>query len=238
MVHRWFAPWDELIRWWGVQEALTDLALRPDLAHAAMDRLVNAYLARLDQWEALNVLSLTEGNYRVGSGGLGYTDDLPQAGFDAGRVRPADQWGCATAQIFSEVSPEMHEAFALQYERRWLSRFGLNYYGCCEPLHLKLDVLKSVPNLRKVSMSPWADLERAVEKAGDRYVFSHKPSPAIFAVDDWNPEQARRDLRVALEKMRGCVVEVIMKDISTVRNEPQRLWEWERIAMEEVERFS
>ena len=235
VVHRWFAPWDELIRWWGVQEALTDLILRPDLVHAAMDRLVNAYLARLDQWEALNVLSLTEGAYRVGSGGLGYTDDLPQAGFDAGCVRPSDQWGCATAQIFSEVSPEMHEAFALRYERRWLARFGLNYYGCCEPLHLKLDVLKSVPNLRKVSMSPWADLEKAVEKAGDRYVLSHKPSPAIFASDGWNPEQARRNLREALEKMRGCPVEVIMKDISTVRNAPQRLWEWEQIAMEEVE---
>ncbi|MSS70286.1 MAG: hypothetical protein EXS64_02230 [Candidatus Latescibacteria bacterium] len=237
IVHRWFAPWDELVRWWGVQEALTDLALRPELVHRAMDRLVRAYLARLDQWEALNVLSVTEGNYRVGSGGLGYTDELPRPDFDPQRVRSSDQWGCATAQIFSEVSPEMHEAFALRYERRWLERFGLNYYGCCEPLHLKLDVLKRVPNLRKVSMSPWADLEQAAEKAGDRYVLSHKPNPAVFAVDPWNPGQARRDLREALEKTRGCVVEVIMKDISTVRNEPQRLWAWERIAMEEVGRF-
>jgi hypothetical protein len=27
----------------------------------------------------------------------------------------------------------MHEEFALQYEKRWLERFGLTYYGCCEP---------------------------------------------------------------------------------------------------------
>jgi len=33
----WFAPWDELIRWWGVQEALTDLSLRPGLVHKVME---------------------------------------------------------------------------------------------------------------------------------------------------------------------------------------------------------
>jgi hypothetical protein len=38
--------------------------------------------------------------------------------------------------------------------------------------------------------------------------------------------QARRELGEALEKSRGCVVEVIMKDISTVRDEPRRLSEW------------
>lgn len=29
-----------------------------------------------------------------------------------------------------------------------------------------------------------------------------------------------------------------MKDISTVRYQPRRLWEWARIAMEEVERYA
>jgi hypothetical protein len=234
VIHSWFAPWDELIRWWGVQEAMIDLVDRPALVHQAMDRLVCAYLARLEQWQELNALSFSEGNHRVGSGGLGYTDELPKPGFDPARVRPIDQWGCATAQIFCDVSPRMHEEFALRYELRWLSRFGLNYYGCCEPLHTKIEILSAVPNLRKISMSPRANVEITVRKAGDKYVLSHKPNPAIFATDVWNPQQARQNLREALEKTRGCVVEVIMKDISTVRYEPQRLWEWARIAMEEA----
>jgi len=33
----------------------------------------------------------------------------------------------------------------------------------------------------------------------------------------------------------GCPVELILKDISTVRYEPQRLWEWEDIARRVVE---
>jgi len=235
---QWFAPWDWLIRWWDVEKAMIDLVDKPDLVHAAMDRLVTAALAQLDQYEQLNVLSLNNGNVRVGSGGPGFSDELPQADADPDHLRPADLWGCATAQIFSDVSPAMHEEFALQYERRWLERFGLTYYGCCEPLHLKLDILKSVKNLRKVSMSPWADVDKAAPVMAGRYVFSHKPSPAVLAVDRWDPDQARRNLREVLEKTSGCVVEVILKDISTVRYEPHRLWEWTRICAEETEKFA
>jgi len=238
IVHSWFAPWDELIRWWDVQEALMDMVLRPELVHQAMDRLVNAYLARLDQWETLNVLSVRAGNYRVGSGGYAYTDGLPGKDFNPQRVRPVDQWGCATAQIFSDVSPEMHEAFALQYERRWLKRFGLNYYGCCEPLHNKLDVLESVPNLRKISMSPWANVEKMVNNVGRRYVLSHKPNPAVLATDTWNLQLARQNLKAVLDQTRGCAVEVILKDVSTVRYQPRRLWEWEKMTMETVAEYA
>ena len=76
------------------------------------------------------------------------------------------------------------------------------------------------------------------QEMGDRYVISYKPNPAVLAVDEWNPDFVRKELRKALEKTRGCAVEVIMKDISTVRYEPQRLWEWAQIAAEETERLT
>lgn len=240
VIHHWFAPWDELIRWYGVAEAFVDMVERPQLVHQAIDRLVQSYLSRLEQWQALNVLSLASGNNRVGSGGPGYTTELPGPGFNPEQVRPQDQWGCATAQIFSDVSPEMQETFALQYERRWLERFGLNYYGCCEPLHNKLDILASVPRLRKISMSAWADVDKAAPRLSGRYVFSYKPNPAVLAGPAWNPEEARQALRNVLEKTRryGCVVEIIMKDISTVNSEPHRLWQWAQIASEEAHRWT
>jgi hypothetical protein len=126
----------------------------------------------------------------------------------------------------------MHAEFALRYERRWLEQFGANYYGCCEPLHGKLEHVMELPNLKKISMSPRADIARGAEQVGRRFVLSHKPNPAIFVSDPWDPERARRELVEALEKTRGCVVEVIMKDISTVRDEPRRLWEWAAMATE------
>jgi hypothetical protein len=126
----------------------------------------------------------------------------------------------------------MHEEFALQYERRWMEQFGLNYYGCCEPLHAKVDLLKTIPNLRKISMSPWADVEEMVRETNGEIVLSYKPNPAVLAEDSWDPDAARRDLAEVLKRTRGCAVEIIMKDISTLRYEPQRLWEWSVIAME------
>ncbi|MBI5834358.1 MAG: hypothetical protein HZB16_18840 [Armatimonadetes bacterium] len=238
VVHVWFAPWDELIRWYGVEPAMLDLAINPELVHACMDRLVGAYLSRLRQWRELGVLDQTAGNYRVGSGGLGYISGLPQHAGPRQVVGTQDQWGCATAQIFSEVSPAMHEAFALQYERRWLAEFGVTYYGCCEPLHLKLGILDSVPNLRKISMSPKADMASAVDQVGDRYVLSHKPNPAVFAWDHWDLDQARRALTEELAKAQGVAVEIIMKDVSTLRHEPRRVWEWARMAKDVAEGLS
>ena len=64
----WFAPWDEMIRWWGVQEALIDLHDRPEFVHKAMDKLVNAYCSMLDQFEEQNLLTLNNTYYRTGGG--------------------------------------------------------------------------------------------------------------------------------------------------------------------------
>lgn len=227
--HLWFAPWDELIRWWGVQEAMMDLLLRPQMVHDIMNRLVDAYQARLDQYIELNVLSMNNDNHRVGSGGYGYSDELSA---DNHRILPCNLWGNGAAQIFSEVSPEMHQEFALQYEMRWMKQFGLNYYGCCEPLHHKIEMLKDVSNLRKISISPWADLDKAVEQMRGKYVISYKPNPAIFAEEPWDLPKARAELQEALDKMKGCCVEIIAKDLSTVQRQPERLWEWSTMASE------
>lgn len=236
----WFAPWDDIIRLTGVQEALLDLAMRPKYIHKLVDRFVNAYLHGLEQYEKLNLLALNNNNVRIGSGGYGYTDELPQSDYNPNSVRTSDIWGHAAAQIFVGVSPEMHEEFALKYEKRWLERFGLTYYGCCEPLHKKIHILRSIPNLRKISISPWADINEAASQILNDYVISLKPSPAILATGKWNPERAREELETKLKiaKQYNCKVEIIMKDISTVRHEPQRLWEWARIATEIADKFA
>ena len=233
----WFAPWDELIRWWGVEKALADLILRPDLVHKTIERLVNAYISGLNQYESLNLLSLNNCNYRIGSGGLGYTDEIPKEDYSKDNIKTSYLWGCAAAQIFTAVSPKMHDEFALQYELKWLKRFGLNYYGCCEPLGKKIEILRKIPNLRKISMSPWVDLEVGASNIGKDYVFSYKPSPSIFADNLWDPESIKNNFTKKLKKIKNCTVEIIMKDISTVNYKPERLWEWAKMAIEVVERL-
>ncbi len=230
----WFAPWDDLVTLCGAQEVLLNLALKPDFMHRAIETLVSAYLKALDQYQALGLLASNNTNVRVGSGAYGYTDDLPEAETLLTNASPDQIWGSAAAQIFSDVSPHMHEEFAVSYERRWLERFALTYYGCCEPLETKLDVLASIPNLRKISVSPWNDLQKICEAVGSTYVISYKPNPAIFAGSTWDLESASRELAYAVRTARryGCSMEIVMKDISTVHYQPHRLMEWARSAMQ------
>ena len=235
-----FSPWDHLVRLTGVEEALIDLAMRPEFVHKLVGRLTEAALCALDQIESQNLFSLNNRNVRIGSGAYGHTDELPSTGYDGEHARAVDIWGFATAQIFSEVSPEMHEEFALRYERQLLEKFGLVYYGCCEPLFRKMSLMRTIPNLRKISVSPWNDIESMAEQVSDQYVVSLKPNPEILARDTWDAGAVRKDLEKTLRGIlrHGCHVEMIMKDISTVRHEPQRLWEWTEIASELSDRLA
>ena len=236
--HIWFTPWDYLIRWWGVQEAMMDLVMRPEMIHAFVDRMVDAWMVELDQFVEQNLLSLDCNNTRIGSGGYGYISDLP-GDADAANVKPSDMWGCSNAQIFSEVSPQMHWDFAIEHDMRWLKRWKHTYYGCCEPLDGKMNILRRIPNLRKISVSPWSNTERAVANMGQDFVMSRKPNPAILAESSWDPARAEEELRAFLNRTeRKCHVELIMKDISTVKYEPQRLWEWAEIATRVAEEYS
>jgi len=236
--HIWFTPWDYLVRWWGVQELMMDLILRPEMVHAFYERMVQAWMVELDQFEMQNLLSLDNNNTRIGSGAYGYTNEMPGNNFDPEWVKPQNMWGCSNAQIFSEVSPEMHWEFAIEHDLKWMERWNMTYYGCCEPLAGKGHLLKRIPNLRKVSFSPWNNTRKGIEELGGDYVISRKPSPAIFAGSSFDPVQARREISEFLEVAgSNCHIEMVMKDISTVKYDPSRLWDWESICMEEVTKY-
>ncbi len=83
-------------------------------------------------------------------------------------------------------------------------------------------------------MSPWVNQERGAAEIGSHFVYSRKPSPALLAWDTFDPENIREDLmstRQVCDK-HGCPLEFILKDISTVRYEPQRLFKWAEVAMQ------
>jgi hypothetical protein len=225
-----YAPWDILVQWRGVEAILYDLVERPAFMHHLVERLTQCQLGLLDQLEQQGLLGWGQGIIHCTGA---YADELPAPGFDSAHPRARDLWTFGMSQIFSAVSPAMHEEFEVPYLSRWFERFGLCYYGCCEPLDKKMNMIRKLPNVRKISMSPWVDVETGAREIGRDYVFSRKPSPALLATDTWKPQAVEADLRETLAacKRHGCPVELILKDISTVRYEPQRLWEWAKIAM-------
>jgi len=226
--------WDVIVMWRSVEGILMDLADRPEFLHQLMRRVTDAYSSLLDQYEALGVMARHQSWIHCTGA---WTDELPAPGFNPAKPRLKDNWVSGMAQIFGSVSPAMHQEFDLDYLNPLYARFGLVYYGCCEPLHAKLDIVRKIPNVRKVSMSPWVDEDAGAAGLGTKYVFSRKPTPALLAGDRWDPQAVEDHLRKTITACRrtGTPLELIIKDISTVRYEPQRLWQWNDIAMRLVQ---
>jgi hypothetical protein len=222
--------WDPISTWMGVEQALYALVDRPEYMHRLVGRVTEGYLSMLDQLESGGLLCGSQSLIHCTGA---YTDDLPAPGYDPERPRTRDLWMFGLAQMFSTVSPDMFKEFEVDYASRICGRFGLVYYGCCDPLDRKMAEVRLIPNVRKVSMSPWVDEERGAAEIGSAYVYSRKPNPALLAWDHFDPAAVRQDLQETRHacKRQGCPLEFILKDISTVRYQPQRLFEWGRIAM-------
>jgi len=146
-------------------------------------------------------------------------------------------WGFAESQETVGVSPEIFAEFIFPYQLPLLERFGLNCYGCCEPLDSRWAVVKRVPNLRRVSVSAWANLEKMAGLLEAQYVLSLKPNPADLARPAIDEPALRKQLRRSLEITRGCRVEIIMKDNHTLGGNPQNAVRWAQIARQEAERI-
>lgn len=225
----------ELSQFRGLEQIMLDMIERPELIHHLMGILRDGMLQKLEFLEENNLLSLNTDQY-VGSGGFGYTSELP-ASDPEGPVRTTDMWGFCESQETVGISPKMFARFVFPYQLPLLEKFGLNCYGCCEPLDLRWPIIKQIPKLRRVSVSAWADLEKMAGLLEDNYVFSMKPAPADLAKPEIDEEAIRKKLKDALEITRGCRVEIIMKDNHTIGHNPQNVIRWVQIAKEEAERI-
>jgi len=218
----------------GLEQVMMDMLDNPNWLHDAMAFLEEGHHGILRQYQEQNLLSLgSDGSYQ-NSGGVAYSSELPQPDHDPAHVRPCDMWGSAEAQEMAQVSPRMHAKFILPYERRLLEPFGLTGYGCCEDLTNKLDDVLSIPNLRRISISPWADVDRCAEKLGGDYIYSWKPKP-MHLVGDFDEEMLREYIGHTLHAAKDCVLEMVLKDTHTCENHPERFTRWADIARELIE---
>ena len=235
---RWKAFWTagltwEVARLVGLEPLMMFMYDDPQGLHRIMAWMRDEHAAYLDWIERERLVTpWNEGDY-VGSGGYGYTDKLPGE-----RARTLmDVWGFAESQETVGISPDMFEQFVLPYQVPLLERFGLNCYGCCEPVHQRIDaILRDVPRLRRVSAAPMVDQAGLKEKLGDHVVFSRKPNP-ILVCNIFDEALIRKDLRRTLDIAGRGPLEIILKDTHTVQGEPWRIGRWVEIAHEEVDAF-
>jgi hypothetical protein len=199
--------------------------MRPDFMHKTAQRFMEIAQAMFKQYAELDML---DPQLVLLHCTAACSSELPARDFEA-KVRAKDVWGRCAAQIFGSVSPDMHDEFDLVYNEKLFGDCGLVYYGCCEPMDRKIDILrKRFKNLRKISITPWADPERAAEHMGKDLVMAAKPNPAFVSSTTFDPKPVEKEMVGYLEacKRHGTTCEFVLKDISTIANKPENLTRW------------
>jgi hypothetical protein len=208
---------------------LIDLIDRPDFTRQIVIKLRDITIDSVRQCEQLGLLDdCLQYVHCTGA----YTKNLPKV--ENGVVTSKNVWAFGMSQIFNSVSREMHEAFDIDLLMPLYEMFGLMYYGCCEPLHDKIDIVRRIGNVRKISMSPWADVNKGAEGISGDYVFSLKPRPTLIGNGKFEAILIKEQLEAAKDACRRYETpcEFILKDVSTVQNKLEFLDMWNDLAME------
>ena len=191
----------------------------PDRVHELMEFLRTDLEDYILWQEKEGLLTPNNGNHYVGSGSYGFTDTL------SGEPVRRQMWGNLNSQGSVSISPEMFGEFVYPYYEKTARLFGKVYWGCCEPVDkIWDDYISKLPHLAKVSISAWCDEEAMGERLKDSpVIYSRKPSPNFVGVPDVFDEEAfAAHIRKTAKAARDCNIEIIMRDIYTLKGDRGR----------------
>ena len=198
----------------------------PDALHRLMKYMLDDRIALFEYLQQQGVLDANTDSQMAGPRAYGYVSDLPEVN---GRQSYGlkDLWGWAESQEAAPISPAMYKEFVLPYLAELSSKFGLVYYGCCERVDDRLEmILEAIPNLRSISVSGWTDLSKAAEMLGGDYVYSRKPTPAHISGPNADWDQLEKDMKDTYAATRDSNVEILFRDVYTVHGDHARLRKW------------
>jgi hypothetical protein len=218
----------------GMEQMMWDMMDRPRWLGKLLAFMRDSILQVHEQAEA-------DGDWRLcdhENQAMPYATELSDPAANSEPVKRDQLWVFLASQETTLVSPAMFDEFMLQYQIPIMEKFGLVAYGCCEDLTRKIDLLRRIPNLRRIAVTPWADVRACAEQIQQDYVFSWRPSPAETICTGFDPDKVRRFIRAGLEASRGCHVDITLKDIETIDGNFDNLIEWTRIVREIVEDYA
>ena len=198
----------------------------PEALHQVMEYMFDDRLRLFEFMEREQLLVPNTDNQMAGPRAYGYVSELSQPGSTTPTTLK-NMWAWAESQESTAISPEMYREFFLPYLAKLSEKFGLLYYGCCEPVHDRLDlIMDAIPNLRSVSVSAWSDFQKIGDMLGRKYVYSRKPQPAFLsgANPDWN--SAEDDMKRTRAATKDCNVELLFRDLYSIDGDRARLRKW------------
>ena len=227
------APWDRIARLRGVEPILYDMCDRPEYLLKIRQLYADEMASEMDQMEALGLYDRSAPSLHCTPGDV----TLPE-GCKNGGKGVSGLWFRTMAQMFSTISPEDLYEFDVKFSIPLAMRCAYTYYGCCEPLYDRIHIIKRIPNLRKIGVSPWSNVEISAQEIKGDYVFSRKPNPAFVAIKvdrDQVRKEAEETVKACLKY--GCPCDITLKDISTVGDRPENLIIWAETVSEVLDEY-
>lgn len=209
----------------GHQQLMLDMYDAPENLHKLLSFMRDGILENQKQAEEKGDITLLNHVNQA----MPYCEELEPPAFNSGPRTRKQIWGYSAAQEFTLISPSMHQEFLLQYQLPILKNFGLTAYGCCENLTEKIDMLRQIPNLRIIAVTPSADVHRCAEQIGKDYVLSWRPSPADMVCYGFDETRIKKIISDAMKSLKNCYTIIVLKDIETVGGEPDRLTRWVKL---------
>jgi len=203
----------------GMENLFMQMALNPDGVHRLLTFLAEDNL-ELGQWEEdNNLLTLNnDGNQGYCSGSSLYSDEIPGRDIPAGDpIRSVDRYGYLETQETTGISPEMFDEFIMPHYRKFASKFRLMKFGCCEPVHDLMPLLTTFDNLRKVSVSPWCNLEKCAERCRKDIIWSRKPFALKLCGDTFDPDDFRKHLHETMDIGKAFFIEFVFRDTTLLK---------------------
>jgi hypothetical protein len=212
----------------GIERLMLDMCDHPEWLHRLLAFLRDGILGAQAECEQAGDFSALSQHNQAEC----YADETLKPEPGGGPAPRRRLWGFFAAQEYASVSPAMHEEFLFRYQLPIMEQFGLVAYGCCEDLTRKIAMLRPLKNLRRIAVTPWADVAACAQQIGNRYVLSWRPNPATMVCAGFDPDRVRKTLREGLAACADCHTDILLKDIQTVQEDPDRLKNWARLARE------
>ncbi len=207
-----------------------------DRFHAMMRRLTDDYIAFYKMLEAGGHLRSHAEMQHLGQGSYCFTNELKEG------VEPAkmsDLWLFMDSQETSGISPTLYHDLIFPYYQEMMSHFGLVSYGCCEASHPIWDnCLSKVPNMRKVSISPWCDESFMGERLqGTGITYLRKPPATILGMDtpELDEDAALDCFRRTAKAAKGCKLEIAQRDVYMIGGSAQKVHRYVELARRGLE---
>ena len=227
-------PTQQVMHLMGMDNLVYSIYDYPDLFLEMMDRIADSYIAYFRYLEGEGLLRQNHGFEWLAQGSLCFWDEEEKAG----PVKTKDLWGFLDSQETVGMSPDMFREFIFPSYKKIAEHFGRLSYGCCEPVHTIWKDIKTLPNLRKVSISPWCDEPfMADQLRGKDIIYHRKPAPNYLGVDKELDEEAfRSHIEKTLHTAQGCHLEITQRDVYTVHHNIDKVKRYVQIIRESIDR--